>query len=89
MATAQQPLEVEVCGQRLRLCSEKSQAEGRQIAAYVDRQLQQGRAQQSRASPLRLALMAALTSADEYHMATGHLDGLPKGSRALRAPDHA
>ena len=75
MATAQQqPVEVEVFGQRFRLCSEKSEEEVHQIAAYVDYQLQQVMAKQSRASLLRMALMAALTIADEYHTATGGLD---------------
>jgi len=75
MATAQQqPVEVEVFGQRFRLCSEKSEEAVHQIAAYVDYQLQQVRAKQSRASLLRMALMAALTIADEYHTATGGLD---------------
>ena len=75
MATAQQqPVEVEVFGQHFTLCSEKSEEEVHQIAAYVGHQLQQVMAQQSRASLLRMALMAALTIADEYHTATGYLD---------------
>jgi cell division protein ZapA len=74
MITAQQPVEVEVFGQHFALRSEKSEEDVRQIAAYVDRQLQQVMAGQTRASLLRLALMAALTIADEYHTATGRLD---------------
>jgi cell division protein ZapA (FtsZ GTPase activity inhibitor) len=73
METQHQPVEVEVCGQRFKLRSEKSAAEMRQIAAYVDYQLQQVMAQQHGVSPLRMALMAALTIADDYHTATGHL----------------
>jgi cell division protein ZapA len=75
MITAQQPVEVEVFGQRFTLRSEKSEEEVRQIAAYVNRQLQQVMAGQTRASVLRVALMAALTIADEYHTATGGLGG--------------
>jgi len=73
MVTPQQPVEVEVFGQRFALCSEKSAEEVRQIAAYVDRQLQQV-AEQAQTGLLRVAIMAALTIADEYHTATGHLD---------------
>jgi len=73
MATAQQPVEVEVFGQRFRLCSEKSEEEVQQIAAYVDHQFRQV-AEQVRTGLLRVAIMAALTIADEYHTATGNLD---------------
>ena len=59
------------------LRSEKREEEVRRIAAYVDYQLRQLMAQQSRASLLRMALMAALTIADEYHTATGYLDVPP------------
>jgi cell division protein ZapA (FtsZ GTPase activity inhibitor) len=76
MATAQEAVEVEVFGQRFRLCSDKSAEEVRQIAAYVDRQFQQV-AEQARTGLLRMAIMAALTIADEYHTAAGHLDGPP------------
>jgi cell division protein ZapA (FtsZ GTPase activity inhibitor) len=74
MVTPQQPVEVEVFGQRFALRSEKSAEEVRQIAAYVDCQLQQMMTEQARAGLLRVAIMAALTIADEYHTATGHLD---------------
>jgi cell division protein ZapA (FtsZ GTPase activity inhibitor) len=70
-------VEVEVFGQRFKLCSEKREAEVHQIAAYVDHHLQQVMAQQSGVSLLRTALMAALTIADEYHTATGYLDVPP------------
>jgi cell division protein ZapA len=67
-------VEVVVFGQRFMLRSEKSAEEVRRIAAYVDHQLQQVMARQSRASVLRMAIMAALTIADEYYTDTGHLD---------------
>ncbi len=70
----QQPVEVEVFGQHFTLNSDKSADELRQIAAYVDRQLQQVLAGQSQAPLLRMALMAALKIADEYHSAIGRLD---------------
>src|SRR5437660_1559518 len=41
MVTPQQPVEVEVFGQRFALRSEKSAEEVRQIAAYVDHQFRQ------------------------------------------------
>ena len=74
MTTGQQAVEVEVFGQHFKVRSEKSEEEVRQIAAYVDGQLQQVMAGQSQASLLRMALMAALTIADEYHTAMGRLD---------------
>jgi cell division protein ZapA (FtsZ GTPase activity inhibitor) len=76
MVTAQRPVEVEVFGQRFTLCSEKSAEEVRQIAAYVDHQFQQV-AGQVRTGLLRVAIMAALTIADEYHTATGRLEVPP------------
>jgi len=72
MATVQEAVEVEVFGQRFRLCSEKSEEEVQQIAAYVDYHFQQV-AEQARTGLLRVAIMAALTIADEYHTATGYL----------------
>lgn len=75
MMTPQQPVEVEVFGQRFALRSEKSAEDVRQIAAYVDHQLRQV-AEQARTGLLRVAIMAALTIADEYHTVTGHLDAL-------------
>ena len=79
MATARQPVEVkvEVFGQHFALRSEKSEEEVRQIAAYVEHRVQQMMAQQGWASVLRVALMAALTIADEYHTAAGYLDVPP------------
>jgi cell division protein ZapA (FtsZ GTPase activity inhibitor) len=74
MVILQQPVEVEVFGQRFALRSEKSAEEVRQIAAYVDLQLRQ--VVELARSPvlLRIAIMAALTIADEYHTAIGRLD---------------
>jgi cell division protein ZapA (FtsZ GTPase activity inhibitor) len=70
----QQLVEVEVFGQRFVLRSEKNADEVRQIAAYVDGQLQQAAEHAKTAVLLRIAIMAALTIADEYHSATGCLD---------------
>jgi len=70
----QQLVEVEVFGHRSVLRSEKREEEVRQIAAYVDRQLQRVAERAKTAVLLRVALMAALTIADELHTATGHLD---------------
>jgi len=70
----QQPVEVEVFGQRFALRSEKSAEEVRQIAAYVDQQVRQMAEQARTAVLLRVAIMAALTIADDYHTATGRLD---------------
>jgi cell division protein ZapA (FtsZ GTPase activity inhibitor) len=74
MVTPQPPIEVEVFGQRFALRSEKSAEDVRQIAAYVDHQLQQVAAQARTPVQLRVAIMAALTIADEYHTATGRLE---------------
>jgi cell division protein ZapA (FtsZ GTPase activity inhibitor) len=67
-------VEVEVFGQRFVLRSEKSTDEVRQIAAYVDRQMQRAAEHAKTAVLLRVAIMAALTIADEYHTATGCLE---------------
>jgi len=74
MVTPQPPIEVEVFGQRFALRSEKSAEDVRQIAAYVDHQLQQVAAQARTPVQLRVAIMAALTIADEYHTAAGRLE---------------
>jgi cell division protein ZapA (FtsZ GTPase activity inhibitor) len=75
MVTLQQePVEVEVFGQRFALRSEKSAEEVRQIAAYVDQQVRQVAERARTAVLLRVAIMAALTIADDYHTATGRLD---------------
>jgi len=73
MVTPHPAVEVEVWGQRFALRSEKSAEEVRQIAAYVDHRLRQV-GEQVRTGLLRLAIMAALTIADDYHSATGSLD---------------
>jgi hypothetical protein len=62
MVTPQPPIEVEVFGQRFALRSEKSAEDVRQIAAYVDHQLQQVAAQARTPVQLRVAIMAALTA---------------------------
>jgi cell division protein ZapA (FtsZ GTPase activity inhibitor) len=61
-------------GQRFTLYSKKSEEDVRQIAAYVNQQLQKAMVEQAGASLLRITLMAAFTIADEYHTATGCLD---------------
>jgi cell division protein ZapA (FtsZ GTPase activity inhibitor) len=74
MATQQQPIEVKIFGQIFRLISEKSEEDMRQIAAYVDHRMQQLADRTQTAVLLRVAIMAALTIADEYHTTTGQLD---------------
>jgi cell division protein ZapA len=68
---------VEVFGQRFTLRSGKSAEELQQIAAYADHQLRQVAEQARTPALLRVAIMAALTIADEYYTATGHLDMPP------------
>lgn len=74
MAAQHQPIEVEIFGHTFALRSEKSEAEVRRIAAYVDQQMRQMAEQARTAILLRVAIMAALTIADEYHTAAGDLD---------------
>jgi cell division protein ZapA (FtsZ GTPase activity inhibitor) len=74
MGTLQQPVEVEIFGQRFALRSEKSAEDVRQIAAYVDHQLRQVAERARTAGLMRVAIMAALTIADDYHTATGRLN---------------
>ena len=80
MVTQQQPEEVEVFGQRFALRSEKSALDLQQIAAYVDHQLRQVAEQARTPVLLRVAIMAALLIADEYHTAIGFLDVSPWAS---------
>ena len=70
----QQLVGIEVFGHRFALRSEKSADDVQQIAAYVDRQLQRAAEHAKTAGLLRVAIRAALTSADEYHSAIGCLD---------------
>jgi cell division protein ZapA (FtsZ GTPase activity inhibitor) len=77
MEILHQPVEVEIFGQRFTLRSGKSEEELRRIAAYVDHQLRQVAEQARTPVLLRVAIMAALTIADEYHTATGYLDTPP------------
>jgi len=74
MMAGQQSVAVEVFGQHFTLHSDKSEDDVRQIAAYMNQHLQKVMAGQKRASVLRMALMAALTIADDFHTATGRLD---------------
>ena len=73
MAASYQPIEVAIFGQTFTLRSEKSAAEMRQIAAYVDQRMCEVAEQARTAIQVRVAIMAALTIADEYHSATGQL----------------
>jgi cell division protein ZapA (FtsZ GTPase activity inhibitor) len=73
MAASHQPIEVEIFGQTFTLRSEKSAVAMRQIAAYVDQRMCALAEQSRTAIRLRIAIMAALTIADEYHSATGQL----------------
>ena len=73
MAASHQPIEVEIFGQTFTLWSEKNEVDMRQIAAYVDQRMCELAEQARTAIQLRVAIMAALTIADEYHSATGQL----------------
>ncbi|MEW6298472.1 MAG: cell division protein ZapA [Thermodesulfobacteriota bacterium] len=70
----QRPIEVEIFGHTFALLSEKSEADIRQIAAYVDHWMRRLEAQTQTAILLRVAIMAALAIADAHHTATGRLD---------------
>jgi cell division protein ZapA (FtsZ GTPase activity inhibitor) len=73
MTAPHQPIEVAIFGQTFTLRSEKSAAEMKRIAAYVDQRMCEVAEQSRTAIQVRVAIMAALTIADEYHSATGQL----------------
>ena len=63
------PIEVEIYGQTFTVASEDEEKYVRSLAAYVDRCMRQVGESTKTAVPIRVAIMAALGIADEYHKA--------------------
>lgn len=61
-----QPLEVEIMGQRLTVASEDGEEHVRQVARYVEEQMQRLADGRLTATTLQLALVTALNIASEY-----------------------
>jgi len=64
-----QRIEVEIYNQTFIVNSEDDELYVREIASYVDQQMRQVGENAKTAMPLRVAIMAALSIADEYHKA--------------------
>jgi cell division protein ZapA len=62
-------LEVEIYNQTFIVTSEDDEQYVREIASYVDERMRQIGGSTKTAVPLRVAIMAALSIADEYHKA--------------------
>jgi cell division protein ZapA len=62
-------IEVEIYGQTFTVTSEDEEAYVQSLAAYVDRSMRQVVGSTKATVPLRVAIMAALGIADEYHKA--------------------
>ena len=62
-------IEVEIYGQTFTVTSEDEAVYVRSLAAYVDRAMRQAGEHSKTTVPLRVAIMAALGIADEYHKA--------------------
>ena len=62
-----QRIEVEIYNQTFIVNSEDDELYVREIASYVDQQMHQAGENAKAAMPLRVAIMAALSIADEYH----------------------
>jgi cell division protein ZapA len=60
-------IEVEIYGQTFTVTSEDEEAYVKSLAAYVDRFMRQVGGSTKATIPLRVAIMAALGIADEYH----------------------
>src|SRR5690349_22579392 len=69
MRGMKQRIEVEIYNQTFIVNSEDDELYVREIAAYVDQQMRQASESAKTAMPLRVAIMAALSIADEYHKA--------------------
>ncbi len=61
-----EPLEIEIVGQRLTVTSEDSEAHVRAVARYVDEQIRKLAEMQPSSAPLHLALVTALNITSEY-----------------------
>jgi cell division protein ZapA len=64
-------IEVEIYGQTFTVTSEDEEAYVQSLAAYVDRFMRQVGGSTKATVPLRVAIMAALGIADEYHKTLG------------------
>jgi cell division protein ZapA len=62
--------EVEIFGQTFTVTSEDDEQYVRELASYVDQRMRQIGGNAKTAVPLRVAIMAALSIADEYHKAS-------------------
>src|SRR5262245_20133117 len=63
-------IEVEVFGQTFTVNSEDDETYVRQLASYVDQRMRQVGGTAKTAVPLRVAIMAAMSIADEYYKAS-------------------
>ncbi|HEV8718185.1 MAG TPA: cell division protein ZapA [Candidatus Binatia bacterium] len=63
-------IEVEIFGQTFTVTSEDDEIYVRQLASYVDQQMRQVGGASKTAVPLRVAIMAAMSIADEYYKAS-------------------
>ena len=64
-----QRIEVEIYNQTFVVNSEDDERYVREIASYVDHRMRQVGENAKNAMPMRMAIMAALSIADEYHKA--------------------
>jgi cell division protein ZapA (FtsZ GTPase activity inhibitor) len=69
MMKMKQRIEVEIYNQTFIVNSEDDELYVKEIAAYVDRQIRKASDNVKSAMPLRVAIMAALSIADDYHKA--------------------
>jgi cell division protein ZapA len=63
------PIEVEIFGQTFTVTSEDDERYVHELAAYLDRQMRRVAENAKTFVPIRVAIMAALSIADEYHQA--------------------
>ncbi|MBI3801005.1 MAG: cell division protein ZapA, partial [Deltaproteobacteria bacterium] len=63
-------IEVEIFGQTFTVNSEDDENYVRQLASYVDQRMRQVGGTSKTAVPLRVAIMAAMSIADEYYKAS-------------------
>src|SRR5262249_38810205 len=63
-------IEVEIFGQTFTVNSEDDEKYVRQLASYVDQRMRQVGGTSKTAVPLRVAIMAAMSIADEYYKAS-------------------
>jgi cell division protein ZapA (FtsZ GTPase activity inhibitor) len=78
-------IEVEIYGQTFTVTSEYEEAYVRSLAAYVDRAMRQAGENSKTIVPLRVAIMAALGIAEEYHKAVQREEELRQEADRLAA----